>query len=145
GALPLHTLNVAGPSEGAAPGIGEKSYNLLVSVFSQVAKLDHSPKGGDHTGDAEEGLRMEPLPWWIGIPTSIIRYFRITKYNVLTYNLIILIIIILLLLTTIKLFGFRVVAGQVYLGSAAPVFGAHATVDATAGFQNSGIRLRKGQ
>ncbi len=31
----VHTLNVAGPSEATAPGIGEQAYALLLRVFSQ--------------------------------------------------------------------------------------------------------------
>src|SRR5262249_38385233 len=32
-ALPIDTLNVAGPSEGTSPGIGDQVYKLLVRVF----------------------------------------------------------------------------------------------------------------
>lgn len=32
--LQIHTLNVAGPSEGSAPGIGEQTYTLLVGLFA---------------------------------------------------------------------------------------------------------------
>src|SRR5262245_32169021 len=31
--LPIETLNVAGPSEGTVPGIGDRAYELLVQVF----------------------------------------------------------------------------------------------------------------
>jgi hypothetical protein len=33
-ALPIDTLNVAGPSDGTVPGIGDQAYKLLVHVFS---------------------------------------------------------------------------------------------------------------
>ena len=34
--LPIRTLNVAGPSESTAPGIGAKAYAFLVCVFQDV-------------------------------------------------------------------------------------------------------------
>ena len=37
-ALPIETLNVAGPSEGTVPGISEQAYTLLVTVFRDVVK-----------------------------------------------------------------------------------------------------------
>ena len=33
-ASPIRTLNVAGPSEGSCPGIGERAYSLLLAVLS---------------------------------------------------------------------------------------------------------------
>lgn len=36
-ALPIRTLNVAGPSEAVHPGIGERAYRLLAAVFAAVA------------------------------------------------------------------------------------------------------------
>jgi hypothetical protein len=33
-ALEIRTLNVAGPSEGTVPGIGDQAYSLLVEVFA---------------------------------------------------------------------------------------------------------------
>ena len=32
----IHTLNVAGPSEAVAPGIGERTYHLLRAVFEKL-------------------------------------------------------------------------------------------------------------
>jgi hypothetical protein len=32
-ALEIQTLNIAGPSEGTAPGIGDQVYSLLAEVF----------------------------------------------------------------------------------------------------------------
>jgi len=34
-ALEIRTLNVAGPSEGSVPGIGDQAYSLLVEVFGE--------------------------------------------------------------------------------------------------------------
>src|SRR5262245_42612842 len=34
--LPISTLSVGGPSERSAPGIGEKTYTLLVQVFART-------------------------------------------------------------------------------------------------------------
>src|SRR5437588_9652596 len=36
-ALPIRTLNVAGPSEGASPGIGERAYLLLLQVLDHIS------------------------------------------------------------------------------------------------------------
>jgi Circularly permutated YpsA SLOG family len=35
-AIEARTLNVAGPSEGKAPGIGDQAYSLLVKVFAST-------------------------------------------------------------------------------------------------------------
>jgi len=44
-AAPIRTLNVAGPSEAACPGIGERAYALLAEVFSRLTT--QLPPGGD--------------------------------------------------------------------------------------------------
>ena len=36
--LPIRTLNVAGPSETTAPGIGRRAYELLRRVFEESDK-----------------------------------------------------------------------------------------------------------
>ncbi|MBI4529789.1 MAG: putative molybdenum carrier protein [Deltaproteobacteria bacterium] len=42
-ALSIQTLNVAGPSEATAPGIGDQAYALLVEIFSKIDV--HWPRG----------------------------------------------------------------------------------------------------
>ena len=37
-ATPISALNVAGPSEGTSPGIGERAYTLLLEIFSTDMK-----------------------------------------------------------------------------------------------------------
>jgi hypothetical protein len=44
-----------------------------------------------------------------------------------------------------RFFGLRILAGQIFLDPNYQSLGAHVTVDATAGFQNSGIFLKAGQ
>ena len=41
-ALSINTLNVAGPSEGTSPGIGDRAYMLLVQIFKQLPRADRT-------------------------------------------------------------------------------------------------------
>lgn len=145
-------LNVGGPSERTAPGIGERAYDLLLDVFSAADGLNsfaaESLANGEEgsTGDTEH----EPFPWWLGAILKVFRRLRLTNGPGIIVALIVAFgLLALLTLGTIFLgvqfFGLRIVAGQIYLGPAVPILGAHTTVDATAAFQNSGIKLRKGQ
>jgi hypothetical protein len=56
----------------------------------------------------------------------------------------IFIVLVLALYVGTRFLGLRIVGGQVFLGSAASVAGAHATVDAVGGFQNSHVWMKKG-
>lgn len=154
-ALPIQTLNVAGPSEGTVPGIGKQAYEFLVQLFhldgndsSNNTSIESSTTTQNSSLERKSSVETQPLPWWMGMPLAFFR--RKDTQPSVWMNLTILIAIILLLLAgilllAVKLFGLRIVAGQVYLGPAVTMLGEHATVDATAGFQNSGIKLRKGQ
>jgi hypothetical protein len=145
-ALPIQTLNVAGPSEGTVPGIGDQAYALLTQVFSSNgASPIVEPPEAPVTQKEHTEIQTQPLPWWMGFPLSFVRQRRLALvYIAITFTLTLLLLVISLFIA-FQYFGLRIVAGQIYLGSAPPTVGAQATVDATAGFQNSGIKLRKGQ
>ena len=136
-ALSIGTLNVAGPSESGVPGIGGQAYALLTKVFQHNTPTTKSIQ-----------LDTQPFPWWMAVLR--LSFFSRIGNLIRASHLSLLILLIAGLLigtfyVSVKVFGLRIVAGQLYLGPMDQTFGAHVTVDATAGFQNSGIQLHKGQ
>jgi Circularly permutated YpsA SLOG family len=142
-ALPIQTLNVGGPSEKTFPGIGDDSYALLVRVLGALWRRgDVQPHP---TGDAShtDTVHHDPLPWWLGVPLRVARW--IGQGRILAVAALAAIVPLVIIFVGVKLLGFRIEAGQIYLGSTSPELGAHVTVDATAGFQEYGIHVTKGE
>ncbi len=140
-ALGIQVLNVAGPSEKTCPGVGGQTFSILTSVFAELkaasanrSVLPERSKAGD--------LKTQPLPWWLGLRLSTLQRLGA---SILPALLVTTLTVLILVYVGTKFFGLRIEAGRVYLASPSPDLGAHATVDATAGFQNSGIHLIKGQ
>jgi hypothetical protein len=134
----VEVLNVAGPSESTEPGIGNATFDMLVSTISLLQATVGTHLPSQRTPD----LAVQPLPWWLGRLIKFLHAQPLAGFIVKVMA--VLGIMALVLMLCGKLMGVRIVAGKMYVGSNPPVLGAHATVDATAGFQNSGIRLRKG-
>jgi hypothetical protein len=155
-ALPISTLNIAGPSEATAPGIGDKAFSLIARVLGDKTAPPAVHQIATHeiaaSGDAASiALESERLPWWLGLPLRLLERLKPrtqSKNTFLAAALALLVFVSLLLglvALCVKLLGLRIIAGQIYLGPPVAALGAHATVDATAGFQNSGIKVFKGQ
>lgn len=138
--LKIRVLNVAGPSEGTAPGIGQKVYALMTRVLDRE-KLDLAE---DSNKVQTDNTIPSDLPWWLAILHWLFRS-RDGFLRFLSLLIILTLFLGVMLFAGIKLFNLRVVAGQVYLGGQRPVLGAHVTVDATAGFQHVGIYIKKGE
>jgi hypothetical protein len=149
-ALKIRTLNVAGPSESHAPGIGAGAYDLLFAVLSDCKRRDHisTPQGTPSSAGSPDrpSHPTGPLPWWIGIPWSLLKrgLAGANSLRLIVSTIVAILLLVASLFFAVRVFDLRIVAGKVYLGSAEPSFGAHLTVDATAGFQDSGIKLGKG-
>jgi len=148
-ALSIETLNIAGSSESTNPGIGEQTQALIARVFQNgKASLSRSSRRDRTEKKSEISLDTQPFPWWMAVLR--LSFFSRMGSLIRSSHLPLLIILIAGLLLamfylSVKVFGLRIVAGQLYLGQTDQTLGAHVTVDATAGFQNSGIQLRKGQ
>jgi hypothetical protein len=82
---------------------------------------------------------------WLSIITSVISLPLDRWLRFLAFMLVTVLILMSLLFISNRFLGFRIVAGQVYFDPNYQSLGAHVTVDATAGFQNSGIFLTAGQ
>ncbi|MEH2087027.1 hypothetical protein [Nostoc sp.] len=86
---------------------------------------------------------------WLSILSSVTSLRRDQWLRLLALMLVTvlgtLFILMSLLFISTRFFGLRILAGQIFLDPNYQSLGAHVTVDATAGFQNSGIFLKTGQ
>jgi hypothetical protein len=86
---------------------------------------------------------------WLSILSSVTslqpdQWLRLLVLTLVTVLATLFILMSLLFIGT-RFFGLRILAGQIFLDPNYQSLGAHVTVDATAGFQNSGIFLKAGQ
>lgn len=131
----IKTLNVAGPSEKTSPGIGALSERFLLDVLDKR-------QNGQTPEENQEKEQVQPLPWWIGILKKAALAFGASR---VLYSIAILILVLTgAMFVAVKFLNFSVVGGQVYFGGPHEL-GAHATVDAIAAFQTSGVKVKKGQ
>lgn len=131
----LKILNIAGPSEKTFSGINNQTYNLLLKTFS----IPQNKKDNE----TELEIKSDPVPWYVGLAISLSTKIG-NIWNFLFKLILVIISILVLILILNKWFGLRIDGGKLYFGTPITNLGAHVTVDATAGFQNSGIYVHKG-
>lgn len=136
----IRTLNVAGPSERTSPGIGSSTERFINDLFS--SSLCHESRALLPEVDRNDNPRAEPIPWWINALRLLIR--RTGAANFVYALAALLLSLTVLLVVSVRFLNFHVDGGQIYLGEDVEL-GAHATVDAIAAFQTSGVRVKKGE
>jgi hypothetical protein len=136
----IGVLNVAGPSERTCPGIGLHAEEFIQSVLNSKTRSSLI-KQGISEGKSEQKFEAEPIPWWLAIIGRAGRIFGADR--LLFASGFVLLAFVIATLLAVKFLNFRVVEGHIYLGETTEL-GAHATVDAIAAFQTSGVQVKKG-
>jgi hypothetical protein len=135
----IKVLNVAGPSERSSPSIGAVAERFVLDILNRREAKRSSGDGVD-TADSKDSV--QPLPWWLGILKKAVSSFGAPR--------VLYAIAVLVLASTgaaflaVKYLNFNVVEGHINMGGPHEL-GAHATVDAIAAFQTSGVQVKKGQ
>jgi hypothetical protein len=138
----IRAPNVAGPSERSSPGVGAVSERFVLDVLKGGKNASGRLPGNGAVAGSKSDHKAEPLPWWLGMMKYAASLFGAPR---LLYALAaVALALTVAAFVAVKYLNFSVIGGQVYLGGTREL-GAHATVDAIAAFQTSGVQLKKGQ
>jgi hypothetical protein len=99
--------------------------------------------------DSTPAKSPESSPWWIALLRALLGLtsaeWKFLFGKTLVVSSAVAVVLSIALYLAMHFLGLRIVGGQVSLGTGGEPTGAHATVDAVGGFQNSHVWMKKGQ